>query len=420
MLFIGHTRFSLFHPDSGAWHASKGTRFSSAEEYQEHLFSDARLAPRADVFINESLPQLEAAIGAHDVLHVVSYSDLLPTRYEDALKRAADRYPFVVLDRHSGRSASNSPEKVAAEAVAATRPVGGVFGRYRLDDDDILPVTYFDQVAPHLTPEHVGWMVSLGSGFTGIRMGGGYYDLRRAHYPLVALGLLSICKFSVAGKFTGPVSAPHESSDRANPVILDSRKPGYFWGRHPLQDTALTKNAPTEAELINWLRGSIASYPPVEDTDNLQDLFPAVWHKMHRAAEPEADGNLLPREVELTHSPLHYTFSPTGGSLDVAVSLVSDDEATDRNVLLSLDLADTTGQPLSERHDAVLHRAGIVRSPNPRIGHYRYLPTAPGHSDLQYTFDLPDDVECSGISLLRFRDTASPIRVSRLAAAPAG
>ncbi|UNK47350.1 glycosyltransferase [Arthrobacter sulfonylureivorans] len=415
MLFIGHTRFSLFEPDSGAWRASNGTRFNTVDEYRDYLFSDERLAPRAEIFINESLPQLNAAIGDHDVLHVVSYSDSLPARYENALKNAAERYPFLVLDKHSGGKSSNPRTSVERDAVSQMRPAGGVYGRYRLDDDDLLPTSYFDQIAPYVSPEHVGWMVSLGSGFTGVRIGGGYYDLRRAYYPLLALGLLSVCKVSLSGKFITPLSAPHEQSAQTNPVILDGRGIGYFWGRHPLQDTTLGRSARTEAEVINRLRDSISAYPPITDVDDLKALFPAVWHKMHRTAGPTEDAaNLLPEAADLVETPLRYSFDPVRGKLGMAVSLECSGSPTERNALVSFDLTDTTGGPVPEHLDADLLRAGIVRSTNPDIGYYRYLPTNEGSRTMRYVFELPEGLECRGASVRRFGKSSCQIRVTSL------
>lgn len=415
MLFIGHTRFSLFEPASGAWHASKGTRFKTVDEYRDHLFSDERLAPRAEIFINESLPQLDAAIGGHDVLHVVSYSDSLPAKYENALKNAAAKYPFVVLDRRSDGKPAHPLTSVEKDAVSQIRPVGGVYGRYRLDDDDLLPATYFDQVAQYVTPEHVGFLVSLGSGLTGVRIGGGYYDLRRAYYPMLALGLLSICKISVAGKIIAPVSAPHEQSAQANPVILDGRGVGYFWGRHALQDTGLGRNVKSEAEAISKLRNSISVYPPITEAVDLKALFPAVWHKMHRQSEPVDDAaNLLPEAADLTETPMRFSFPPVRGKLSMSAALECGGSPTDRNALVSLDLADTLGGPVPEHLDTDLLRAGIVRSTNPDIGHYRYLPTSEGNRVVRYVFELPEGTECRGASVRRFGKSSSQIRVTSL------
>lgn len=415
LLFIGHTRFSLFEPDSGAWHASKGTRFTTVDEYREHLFSDERLAPRAEAFIHESLPQLEVASKGHDLYHVVSYSDAIPERYEEALKEAAKRFPFVVLDRRVNGRASTSPDKVAIDAVSSLQPAGRVFGRYRLDDDDLLPATYFDQVASYVTSEHVGWMVSLGSGYTGIKIGDGYYDLRRAYFPMLALGLLSICKVDDSGKIIGPKGTPHHLSDRANPVIMDSRSIGYFWGRHPLQDTAVGRGVMTEAQSINRLRDTISQYPPVSEEEDIQMLFPAVAHKLHRQSGPASSAeNMLSAPLILDHEGTPFEFPAKRNGIAMTIDIECAGSPKRHNALISFHLTDDAGNPVPKDLDALLADGGIVRSLNATIGHYRYLPTVEGERTMDYLFDLPEGVECRGVSVRRFGESASQIRLTRL------
>ena len=415
MLFIGHTRFSLFEPESGAWHASKGTRFKTIDEYRAHLFSEERLAPRTEAFIQESLPQLEAASKGHDLYHVVSYSDSMPEIYEEALQEAAERFPFVVLDRRVNGRASISTDKVALDAVSILKPEGGVFGRYRLDDDDLLPATYFDQVARYVTPDHVGWMVSLGTGYTGIKIDGAYYDLRRAYFPLLALGLLSICKVDDFGRIIAPVGAPHHLSDRANPVIMDSRSVGYFWGRHPLQDTAVGRGALTRAQSINRLRDNISTYPPVPEEEDLEGIFPAVAHKMYRQSGPsDAAENMLLTPLILDHVGTRFDFPAKRKYLDITIDLDCKGNLKRHNALISFHLTDDTGGPIRADLDAKLVDGGIVRSLNTDIGHYRYLPTVEGQRSMHYLFDLPAGVECRGVSVRRFGESESEIRVTRL------
>lgn len=418
LLFIGHTRFSLFEPESGAWHASKGTRFKTVDEYREHLFSEERLAPRTEAFIHESLPQLEAASKGHDLRHVISYSDSMPERYENALKEAAERFPFVVLDRRVNGRASTSPDEVAVDAVATLHPEGGVFGRYRLDDDDLLPATYFDQVAGYVTSEHVGWMVSLGSGYTGIKMGDGYYDLRRAYFPMLALGLLSVCKVDDAGQIIAPAPSPHHLSDRANPVILDSRGIGYFWGRHPLQDTNVGRGTLTRTQSINRLRSNISAYPPVPEEDDIEALFPAVAHKMHRGSGPsDSAENLLSAPVTLDHKGARFDFPAKRKELAMSITLDCTGSLKKYNALVSFHLTDSDGAPVSQEMDEQLVDGGIVRSQNANIGHYRYLPTVEGERPMQFLLDLPNGVECRGVTVRRFGDSASVIRLARVSIA---
>ncbi|PWD50874.1 hypothetical protein C8046_09635 [Serinibacter arcticus] len=203
MLFVGHTRFSLLQPDSGAWRASNGSRFSSHEDYRDYLFDPRRLGERTQIFVGEVLPQLAEGVRSHRVRHVVSYPVDLPEPFRSELEAAAERYPFVVLDRQGPDGWSRSPMDVARSELAAD---GGMFGFYRLDDDDLLTADYFDRMAAYVTEANTGFMVSFGAGITGLRTAEGYFNLRRCHYPMLAIGLLG-CAGCIRGVGSRPRSA---------------------------------------------------------------------------------------------------------------------------------------------------------------------------------------------------------------------
>lgn len=104
-MFVGQTRFSIYNPGSGAWKSSSKTDSNTEDDFAEYLYSDSRLAPRAEIFFNYSLPMLAQAAERHRLLHIISYSSNLPEKYRDQLKSAALAHPFIVLDeKRTGRA----------------------------------------------------------------------------------------------------------------------------------------------------------------------------------------------------------------------------------------------------------------------------------------------------------------------------
>ncbi|WP_367645854.1 glycosyltransferase [Paenarthrobacter ureafaciens] len=279
-VFIGHTRFSVHSPQSGAWVASNGSKMTEAE-YLEHLFSDERMEPRADVFFNYTLPMLAlAAKGNYAYKHIVSYSDILPAKYQAQMEAAAERFPFLVLDKIStGGSGLNVAKTARALMAEQGLPLTSVFGSMRLDDDDILSADYFEQMAQYLTEAHVGYVVSLARGITALYEGGQFYYARDAVYPLHSKGHLSICQYDAAGNLLTPVGSSHNRSDRVNPVILDSRKFSHIWVRSVTQDTALYQLEQGRDGQLKRIYQDMESYPALSEM--WEDAFPQVAGHMH-------------------------------------------------------------------------------------------------------------------------------------------
>lgn len=279
---VGHTRFSVYSPDSGAWVASNGSKLTT-EEYLEHLFSDERMEPRADIFFNYTLPMLELASKGHIFKHIVSYSDVLPDKYQAQMENAAARMPFLVLDKVAAGAGTANLHRVARQMTAdAGLPATTPFGSMRLDDDDVLSADYFDQAAPYITEANVGSVVSLSRGVTALYEEGEFYYARDAVYPMHSKGHLSVCRFDETGTLRLPVSAPHNKSDRANPVILDSRKFSHLWVRSVSQDTSLYQLEQGRFGQIKRIYEDMDSYP--ELTSNIDDVFPLLADKIHSAS----------------------------------------------------------------------------------------------------------------------------------------
>ena len=406
MLFIGNTRFSLFNPRSSSWKATNG-RFTTPEAYEAYLYSDSRMGVRCKIFIEHSLPQLEEASRGHDIFHVVSYSANLPRKYQDQLEAAAQRYPFLGLDRHEDGRIPTDLDGIA-QAYFAERPFDiPVYGTYRLDDDDLLSADFFDQMAQHMRPDNIGMQVSLAAGFTALYEDGVYSNVRETHWPMLAIGLLQICGLDDTGLPVKPIHAPHHLSDRSNPVILDSRKPSYLWVRHVDQDTAM--DFTKELARANVLT-QMAKYKEPGIDVNIREVFPRLSDSFKIVAQTALVEKATPVAGVLT-----FPFDGALSEFKISVDAEFGDGVVDGNALFSLDLTTSDGYPLTDSQRAALASFKVATSANESVGHYRYLDTKKGRAKATYDFALPNDVVCHGVRLRHWKKPETPITLHAMA-----
>lgn len=355
-MFIGHTRFSLFVPDSGAWRASNGGDFSSADEYKAYLYSEKRLDLRSFVFLEHTVPTLQKAAEGFEVTHIVSFSSSLPKKYKQKLQETAEKYDVIRLDElPDGDNGYGTPSKVAAELG-----IEGVFGRYRLDDDDILSTDYFHLVDNYLKPEYVGMTVSLPLGIEAVLDKGRFFNLREAHVPMNSMGLLYVCSRDKSGQISSPKGGPHDKSDRYDPVIIDSRGYGYLRCIHSGQDNAMRY---LSGSVMEYLLDGMAKFPPAADFPKLRENFPTV------ASQLEGDSRVEEISVQenLTEDIFFELEKPSKN-----ISLLVNGQAaptTGHPALVSFTFVDKFG------HRVPTYRKieGIGASKNPDIGHFVYL-----------------------------------------------
>lgn len=274
-LFIGHTRFSVHQHGSGYFNATRGAELGagfSEEEYTQWLYSETRLAPRTEIFTTLSLPQLALAAKDHDVVHFVSYSPSLPEHHKAQLKAAAERHGFLRLNETT-KPVNSTPSRALVNKALGERDHGSrPFGVYRLDDDDLLSVGYFDQMASYVTPRHIGWWVSLGTGFSAIRMEGRYAYTRELYYPKSAFGPMAVAAKNDDGEILNLSAPKHTVMDKFNPTILDSREPAYFHIRHESQDSTVKGSvAPFYPEAMSRILGEGPA-----DLEQVSELFPVL------------------------------------------------------------------------------------------------------------------------------------------------
>lgn len=418
MGFIGHTRFSLLNPHSPNWLASNGSRFRTPEEYRDYLYSAERLDVRCEIFFDLSLPQLQRSSEGLDYRHVVSYSDTLPAPYQERLENAEREFDFLVLDRHPGGASGNSLSSVASRMFGPNGSAGGPgtpFGLFRLDDDDLVSADYFQQMSTYITSANVGMQVSFGTGVTALFDGGRFFNPRVSYSALNSMGLLSVCVVDDAGALVRPVDASHNRSDRFNPVILDSRNISYLWVRHVTQDTSLrgAEKGPAE-ELADTLQ-DMARFPRLQSMAEIEQAFPLSAERFADSPSPLLELIAsLPDAAALDEQGIRLDTNSAGGVLQLELTLDCGAGTVPRNALVGLSLVDATGAPLEpEAKREELGRIGLLFSPVPGLGHFRYVNTTAGQSEHSMTFELPDGVFCASLLVRRWNSSDLSIRMTR-------
>lgn len=270
MLFLGHTRFSLFEPESPSWRLSRADESQNQAIYEAVLFSKERLDGRARIFFEHTLPTLEIAAEGFKFVHVVSFSENLPLEYREKLYEARKKYDWLELDERSlkSRGAARGTEFLRDHLQA-----GELFASFRLDDDDILATNFFQRAAKFVNHENVGRIVSLGLGIEAYFEDGHFIAPRMEHRPKIAIGLLSIGKLSESGRVQKPRPIAHTKSDLANIVILDSREIGFIHTMHGSQDSGVDKE---DGDFARRFRNYLNLPEVTEEEDRIQELFPTV------------------------------------------------------------------------------------------------------------------------------------------------
>lgn len=357
-----------------------------------------------DIFLTMTLPQLDVAAHGHEVRHVVSYSALLPLPYQRQLEAAARQYGWLVLDKVALGAPHVDPMSYAP---------AGMIGSYRLDDDDILPVDYFDRVAPYVTTPNTGMFVSLAAGLTAIYRDGALYFTRRAYVPMIALGFLAIHQKHEDGSFTSPPTAAHNLSDRAAPVIVDSRLPGYMWVRHLDQDTNVHAVHVPREQRLQTLLTNMGERPPASDRSEIARHFSVIADRIHAGAEPGEE--LQAAVTEPTVIPadgLALTLDPIRGHVELLAKVRPAPSAVPRNALVAFKLEDADGVPIGAERADELREAGLNHSP--RTGYYKYLRTEPGRFVTRVEFTLPEGVSLTSALARKWHRLETNIRLEEL------
>lgn len=396
MYFLGITRFSLFSPESDAWLSSRAAG-KSEQAYIDYLYAPERIEPRLQIFGELSLPLLAAAADKYCLKHIVRYSEEMPERYKTQLQNLAGCFSFVVLEPHTAGKSSVNPYEIGYDMNSCG------FGMYRLDDDDLVSVDFFDQVARYVQPEFAGMRVSLARGVTALYEDGSFSHFRDCYMPQIAIGLMSIFGGVVNGKMIAPPDVAHNRSDRYGSVVVNAEKVSWLWTRHVGQDTVYGGTSPKEAVKKQLLR-----FPALDSQYDVTEAFPTLEGRI-----------VAPKHVELA-SALKIEGEGTWFELKAGrptFSIKVDAEYAERiyptSALLKFKVLDADGNIVPAGGEV----EGLWSSSYEHIGYFRYLPTEPGRHTHDLEVSLPEGYQIVAIGIQPFGTTPEPFVLHSLAIA---
>ena len=394
--FVGQTRYSLYIPESRAWRATAQSDVS--EDYRDYLFAPERMDFRDKIFNEFTVPSIAEAAKGHNLIHVVSYSESLPDKYRESLERTAERYPFIQLQMlPDGTHDWGQVDKLIRERLEP-----GVFGRYRLDDDDILSTHYFTEMEKFIKPEFVGMVASMPLGVEAIYDDGHFYNFRESHLPMNSMGLLYVSELTKDAKISAARAGAHDRSDRLAPVILNSSKPGYFRTNHTGQDNLLRHS---KKGVVERLLFDMDRFPAVKDPSTLRSNFPAVADKLlnvEQAAQIKWN-RYLGNGIELKLG------QPSQG-ISVGITGNASEGLRKHPLALSLSLTSHGGRAVGAR----ARFTGLSTSANARVGQFVYFDVGAGEFETFASAFLPEGVSVETVRIIPLVNDARDVLVRDL------
>lgn len=233
--FIGVTRFSTYIPKSKAWQLSRDL---DVDKYLSTLFDDERLSVRFEIFFEKALPIYQSFYEDFNYLHLVFYSELMPSNWLSKLKEKASSCPFLFLVEVVDDSDFDLENHTRLITDYFQDPSGSL-SVFRVDDDDILSRDYLHSLSAYTAPCFSGMCITYGNGLIGVYAEGGYQVVRQVRRHSLALGMAFV-GYIESGELNIPSwRQNHTSVAEKNPVVIDSREKMFMWTQHSGQDTKL-------------------------------------------------------------------------------------------------------------------------------------------------------------------------------------
>ncbi|NDK33178.1 glycosyltransferase [Nesterenkonia haasae] len=394
MKFVGHTRFSVYSYQSDKFAATRGKTDENA--YREWLYAPERLEPRTEIFLEETLPQIERAQkGKHDVVHVVCYSPTLPERYKAALQDAERTFDFVRLHEvDEPVSGFAPPAEAIRQSVQWSLGSSQRLGIYRLDDDDLLAEDYFDRMAKYSEVAGPGWRVSLGYGYSAIRSEGKYYFARRDYHPMVSVGMLSIVDLAPDGSIEGLHDTAHQRSDTGGPVILESSEVAFFRSRHPGQDNILAKFK--GQDFLSSAVAEMRRWSPISVQD-IGHQFPVLEGRIDEEIAPR-DGavELLTEPIQLKEEAVRFDSPHRRGCL---LSLEIEGKYNRDEMWVAYKLRSTNGAQIDDADTKARFSANLIKH-STKHGYYESLPANERGPRRHLVVRCPEGVELTDFEIV--------------------
>lgn len=381
--FFGVTRFSVYAPGSNSWKLSKDD--VSEKEYLDNLYSDERLSVRFEIFTKRALPIYQQMANGKNYRHIVQYSDLMPEKWKEKLFQCARDFPVVLLQEVKHTTASVD---AMLEELKTQKAPSGVVVWFRVDDDDLLSADYLDQLEQYAQESFGGMAVSFGSGITAAYTNGTFKNFRLIRKHLMSQGQAYIGRYDAAeSKIIFPKASDHTKTDINTPVIIDSRKPAYFWVHHDSQDTSVDMNKQVAISKIDNL---LAGLPRLKKAESYVSLFPSIYADICEDQLSGAELFSLSDEIKLAKSGSRHAVNIPSGWVNFKYVTQTDDKGSYNDGIICFDI---------ESENLIKEIPGLNCSTNKNIGWYRYLPADRGELAGEFDVKLPDNVQCKGFTI---------------------
>lgn len=358
------------------------------KDYVDDLFEEKRLDLKTEIFFKISLPSLQGMDKQGcSYSHYILYSKQLPEKYKMNIKESINKYSFL-----RGVEIDDYIDFDIKSILNEDIDKGEVFAYFGLDDDDLISIDYLQKIKDYVNKEFVGFNICLSKGFSG------YYDgevsnVRELRFPFINIGQARICNRENNGNIYIPNKGSHMRTDEKCPTVIDSTSPTFFWLRHHMQDTFSTADESEIKTKINrdldehdYPKSSIlAKFPVLKEYMIPTNLFLKSTRK----------NILLNNRKAIEKIPL--SMSPEkniDGHLVIKYSLKNLDGISRRQALAVFELSES----LSENE---ANLAGLTKS---KVGYYRYFNTAGSNINGTFSLYLPEGVNLTSISLMKWAD----------------
>jgi hypothetical protein len=385
MYFFGVTRFSVYLPDSKAWHLSQ----VSEQEYLDRLFSDERLASRFDIFINKALPIYQEMSKKYNYRHIIHYSNLLPEKWKKVLIETASKNSVLYLDEVYDKMEYATIMKNLLDTKES-----GVTVFFRVDDDDLLSIDYLDKLSAYARPEFVGMAVSFGSGIASIYSNGRFTEFKKIRKPLLSQGQAYIGDYNTLDKkLIFPKQGTHTQTDMHTPTILDSRFLAFVCTHHESQDSYQKKPSVSQ-DIIKKL---YSNYEQISNISDVYKSFPTLKNDVRYYITD--DGFDFTEHMQIKDDTHNFIVNPIlFGRYEFELRLSSDSIYNLKGAIASFEF---------NKEPNLLE--GLLKSQVKDIGWFHYLKTAKDGVVTKFVIDIPQGIELNKLKIIPWSVKSVPI-----------
>lgn len=279
---IGIINFSvLIKRNTGSWISSRESEWT---EHVNRMLNPERLEFRIQLLTEGILRQFDKQTlppSAEWFRLAIVTSSLLPEKYRQKLDLAASIRPWLKIEERTPDdwiAVDKIIEDFTKIHTQRNQSPSTPFLSFRLDDDDLLSISYLEKCQHYITKENIGKLLTFQSGIKALwdvddrRI----ENLAEVTKPFIAIGTAAICE---AERSTGKViSTPksvfvggnHYDIPKRFPTIIDNSPNMYLWSHHKTQDThgrfkSDAFNGPwIQRPKITELHEKICSFPAIE------------------------------------------------------------------------------------------------------------------------------------------------------------